>query len=270
MSYVWRSILKGVEIIKEGMIWRVGSGENINMWNDPWILSEQSRKPSSLQGQNVITHVSELIDPVNNIWDEQLVRQTFSQFDAEVILRIPICEQHDDFIAWHFDSKGLFTVKSAYRVHLDILQRQSNTIRGESSLGLVWREKVWKSIWDVHCPSKVHHFLWRFSHNSHPMRMNIGRRGIELDTRCAVCCRLFEDGGHLFLRCKELKRFWIAAKLEHVRVHLLNYISPLEILEHILNLPEELSAYFGCGGQKETSLIMVRSERARTNYIVDF
>jgi hypothetical protein len=92
MSYVWRSILNGVKIIKEGMIWRVRSGENINMWNDPWIPSEQSRKPSSLQGQNVITRVSELIDPVNNIWDEQLVRQTFSQFDAEVILRIPICE----------------------------------------------------------------------------------------------------------------------------------------------------------------------------------
>jgi hypothetical protein len=35
------------------------------------------------------------------------------------------------------------------------------------------------------------HFVWRFNHNRLPMRMNIARRGIELDTRRAVCHRPF-------------------------------------------------------------------------------
>jgi hypothetical protein len=47
--------------------------------------------------------------------------------------------------------------------------------------------------------------LWRFAQNSHPLFMNIAWRGIELDTRCAVCHKYFEDGGHLFLSCKFAK-----------------------------------------------------------------
>ena len=41
-------------------------------------------------------------------------------FDAAEIMFIPICVDGEDFIAWHFDSKGMFLVKSAYRVYLMI------------------------------------------------------------------------------------------------------------------------------------------------------
>jgi hypothetical protein len=37
ISYSWRSIVRGLEAIKEGIIWRVGNGDDINMWVDPWI-----------------------------------------------------------------------------------------------------------------------------------------------------------------------------------------------------------------------------------------
>ena len=35
ISYSWRSILRGIKALKEGLIWRVGTGENINIWLDP-------------------------------------------------------------------------------------------------------------------------------------------------------------------------------------------------------------------------------------------
>ena len=31
-SYAWKSILKGRDIIQRGAIWRIGSGESINIW----------------------------------------------------------------------------------------------------------------------------------------------------------------------------------------------------------------------------------------------
>ena len=31
-SYAWKSILRGRDIIKKGAIWRIGSGEKINIW----------------------------------------------------------------------------------------------------------------------------------------------------------------------------------------------------------------------------------------------
>jgi hypothetical protein len=102
-----------------------------------------------------------------------------------------------------------------------------------------WMQKVWKQFWKIECPPKVHHFLWRFGHNSHPLRMNIQRKGVELDTRCVVCNRLFEDGGHLFFRCKEAKAGWRALDLEEVCVQLCMCPSPLEVLEHAFSLPDE-------------------------------
>ncbi|KAM0853897.1 hypothetical protein ACQ4PT_050759 [Festuca glaucescens] len=89
-------------------------------------------------------------------------------------------------------------------------------------------------------PPKVHHFMWRFSHNSHPLHMNIARRGVELDTRCVVCNKLFEDGVHLFLRCKEAKKCWRALDLEEVRLQLCSCPSPLELLEKMPTLANDV------------------------------
>jgi hypothetical protein len=35
ISYSWRSIVRGVQALKDGLIWRVGDGTQINIWLDP-------------------------------------------------------------------------------------------------------------------------------------------------------------------------------------------------------------------------------------------
>jgi hypothetical protein len=45
-SFTWQSILAGLVVVKRGHIWRVGNGESINIWQDPWIPSSPSRKLS--------------------------------------------------------------------------------------------------------------------------------------------------------------------------------------------------------------------------------
>jgi hypothetical protein len=35
ISYSWISILKGVALLKEGLVWRVGDDTNISAWKDP-------------------------------------------------------------------------------------------------------------------------------------------------------------------------------------------------------------------------------------------
>jgi hypothetical protein len=50
MSYTWRSILRGLEVMKMGMIWRVGDGRNLKIWFDPWIPRELSRRPITPRG----------------------------------------------------------------------------------------------------------------------------------------------------------------------------------------------------------------------------
>jgi hypothetical protein len=48
MSYSWRSILGGLEIVKKGMIWRVSDGAGLSIWSDPWIPRDFSRDLSLL------------------------------------------------------------------------------------------------------------------------------------------------------------------------------------------------------------------------------
>ncbi|KAL2930942.1 hypothetical protein RDABS01_036352 [Bienertia sinuspersici] len=43
LSYSWRSIWSVVAFVKEGVIWRVGDGRSVDIWNDPWVGDEEGR-----------------------------------------------------------------------------------------------------------------------------------------------------------------------------------------------------------------------------------
>lgn len=116
ISYSWRSILQGLELIKHGYIWRIGDGTGVKIWTDPWIPRAWSRKVITPRGASLMTHVSELICPITGRWDERLVTDTFCSEDARRILQIPLREGVEDFVAWHYDGKGVHSVRSAYRV----------------------------------------------------------------------------------------------------------------------------------------------------------
>lgn len=36
-SFTWRSICSARELIADGLLWRVGNGASINIWDDPWL-----------------------------------------------------------------------------------------------------------------------------------------------------------------------------------------------------------------------------------------
>jgi hypothetical protein len=99
MSYTWRSILKGCELMKEGIIWRVGNRDSIAVWEDPWLPRGTTRCPSSYRGQSIVTWVSDLINPVIDQWDEELLRDHFNMDDVKEILMIPIRPEMEDTIA---------------------------------------------------------------------------------------------------------------------------------------------------------------------------
>ena len=122
------------------------------------------------------TKVSELINPYSGSWDEDLIRDIFWEEDAKNILAIPIKHGREDTLAWHFDERGLFSVKSVYHVLEDEKERVTTRQRGQSSLAPMGEQGVhWQKLWKLKCPPKVKHFLWRLGHDSLPLRMNIMR-----------------------------------------------------------------------------------------------
>ena len=234
MSYTWRSILKGVDLLKEGLIWRVGNGLDINIWTDPWINREGLRVPVTPRRQNLVTKVAELINPISGTWDEALVQDIFWSVDAAIILATPIRDDMEDFCAWYPDTKGVFTVKSAYKIHNFQLRAASGNPREGCQ-----PDPIWEKIWALPCPMKIKQFVWRLTHDSLPLRINIKRRGVKLDPICPVCQRLDEVGAHTFLKCKVMKNCWRMLYLEDTRQKLTECANAREMVWTMLNLSIE-------------------------------
>jgi hypothetical protein len=169
MSYTWRSVLKGMALLRKGIIWRIGDGRSIHIWNDRWIPRGTTRRPCSHRGRHLIQWVNELIDPLTGQWDTQLVTQTFHPDDVKCILAIPLVQGMDNILAWHFDPKGSFSVKSAYKVCID--QESYGSSNGITvHHPIVGTSLPWHIIWKLQCPNKVRGFAWRLAHNSLPLK----------------------------------------------------------------------------------------------------
>jgi hypothetical protein len=150
-------------------------------------------------------------------------------------MAIPIDPLMLDWPAWHYDSKGIFSFKSAYKLVVQIkdslLQKDAS---GSNSHNNSKGEFKWHQIWQLKLSSKIKMFTWRLAHNSLPVHRNLVRRGVKLDTICSVCNRLDEDCGHLFFKCKKIRACWQALNLEYKRQMLVQCKSGIETIDSIL------------------------------------
>lgn len=62
----------------------------------------------------------------------------------------------------------------------------------------------------------------------------------KLDAVCIMCGHLDEDGGHLFFKCKNVRKVWMDLQLEHIRAQLASAGSAKQVLEGILHLQEDV------------------------------
>jgi ribonuclease HI len=238
ISYSWRSIVRGFDALKQGLIWRIGDGTRVHIWQDPWIPNGATCRPCTPRGTNVLTRVADLIDPITGSWDVQLVKDMFWEMDARIILGIPINVEMEDYVAWHKDVKGKFSVKSAYHVLKDNEDAKGKKQVGESSMQPRIDKINWSSLWKQKIRPKVIQFIWRLAHNSLALRSNIKRRGMDADTLCPMCARLDEDGGHLFLKCKMVKKVWRSMCMEAIRLRLIEMRTGEVVVRCILQIPE--------------------------------
>jgi hypothetical protein len=79
----------GLATFKRGYIWRIGTGENVHIYSDPWIPSSATRKIITPRGTGIYTKVADLIDPTTGYWDIELLNSLFFDIDVKRILEIP-------------------------------------------------------------------------------------------------------------------------------------------------------------------------------------
>lgn len=81
-SFTWQSILSGLNTFNKGAIWRVGDGQQIDIWEDAWLPYSNNGRILTPKGHYLLKHVHELIDPSSGVWDADLIRSIFWDIDA--------------------------------------------------------------------------------------------------------------------------------------------------------------------------------------------
>lgn len=120
-------------MLKMGVRYQVGDGSNIRIWKDPWMPLPHSFRPffPAMETTEDMM-VEELIDVEAKEWMIFMLKELFSKEEVEIIARIPLSlRQANDRLVWHFDKKGLFSVKSAYHMSCSV----GYTKRASSSVG---------------------------------------------------------------------------------------------------------------------------------------
>ena len=149
--------MHGLELLKKGAIWRIGRGANIKIWRHAWIPRGLSLKPAGTRRPCRLKWVSSLIDEETRSWKEDVLERYFYQHDVEVIKKIKIpWRPSEDFVAWHHEKSGCFTVRSAYKLGVSLKDIDSDL--GSSSSRPDGSRPVWKKLWSLPIPHKVRIF----------------------------------------------------------------------------------------------------------------
>ncbi|MBA0551047.1 hypothetical protein Golob_021950 [Gossypium lobatum] len=142
---VWA--IKG--LLKSGLYWRVGTGDQISIWDDLCISGADADKLSNISNNEGIKLVSDLIDATNRTWKFDIIANTFNADIVRKILQIPLVEAaHDDFQVWRGEPSGEFSVRSSYKLLQEANLGPSNNIQTEI-------KDFYRKLWNLHLPSKI-------------------------------------------------------------------------------------------------------------------
>lgn len=126
-----------------------------------------------------------------NLNDWEII--TIATFQETVPQNINLTREGDS-LEWKVDSRGVFTVRSAYR---DLISTELQEIG--------W---PWRMIWKTKIPYKVNYFTWLLSKEEVLTHENLNRRKLNLCSRCYLCEEQVETVNHLFWHCKWTNQLW--------------------------------------------------------------
>ncbi|KAG6635874.1 hypothetical protein CIPAW_11G073400 [Carya illinoinensis] len=159
-SFLWQSFTSARPLLKEGLIWLVGDGESVEIWNDKWFPQKTSYQPqSTIRFLSSDSKVAMLFDKTSHQWNLPLVEAIFNRAEADILKRIPLSPYPTpDRMIWRCTTTGSFTVNSAYHLRIEM----ENLRKRQSSNGPS-EEKVTKEDVCPICklqPETIEHALW--------------------------------------------------------------------------------------------------------------
>jgi hypothetical protein len=156
-------------------------------------------KISLKKGQSTLRWVSQLMHGERREWDDEILRQCFLPHDATEVRKTRLSDRGDDMITWFYERTGLFTVPNAYRLAMDLEQKETGQER--CSANPDGSRPLYKNIWTVNMPPKVRVFAWRVAKDSLATQADRKRRTLVQHATCQVCVKEDKIAHHAVVRC---------------------------------------------------------------------
>ncbi|KAF5458995.1 hypothetical protein F2P56_022987 [Juglans regia] len=157
-SLIWRSIRGALDLLKDGMVWRVGNGKSVRIWGDRWVPKPSSfciQSPAKILSPN--SRVCDLLIEGGQGWNVELVRAVLNQEEADLVCSIPVSLTClPDRRMWFYTKNGAFSVRSAYHLEMERKIREKGQVSEMNNL-----KGVWRKVWSLNVPVEtVEHVLW--------------------------------------------------------------------------------------------------------------
>ena len=94
-SFAWRSIQGSCDILKKGLIWRIGNGNNIKIWGEKWLPKPTTytvQSPPNTLNRELL--VCDLIDPDSRWLNPIILQENFTPEERHLIQSISIGSAH--------------------------------------------------------------------------------------------------------------------------------------------------------------------------------
>ncbi|GKB92633.1 RNA-directed DNA polymerase, eukaryota [Tanacetum coccineum] len=180
------------------LIRSIGNGDNTSFWKDKWhnegVLKDVFPRLYALERHQNVTIHTKLIDYslVNSF--RRNPRSGVEEFQLDNLSRlvstITLSSAVDRYV-WSLENSGEFSVKSIRQV-IDA-----------NCFPVIHSATRWvKSV-----PLKVNIMAWKIKTDGLPTRINISRRGIEIDSIvCPICNSGAESSCHIFFQCNLVRQ----------------------------------------------------------------
>jgi ribonuclease HI len=203
-SFAWRSIWQAKSLLQEGLMWRVGNGSRIKLWDDKWIPATPHKVLDPVRILSRDARVADIINQEANWWDIPLIEQIFSGETVEKICSIPISPRsQEDKLIWAGTNNGMFSIRSAY--HLEVERRNRDNW---STSSLPFAVPTWRRLWKLNLPRFILLFLWRACNDILPTKNNLYKRKVVTDQLCPMCGSEAESNSHVQWRCDSARAVW--------------------------------------------------------------
>ncbi|XP_013635272.1 PREDICTED: uncharacterized protein LOC106340996 [Brassica oleracea var. oleracea] len=196
-SHGWRGILVGRDLLLKGMGWAIGSGRDVGIWTEPWLLTTEPKAPIGPPTADTKDwKVCRLILHGTNDWDVSLIQQVLPLYEESIRRLVPSTFLAPDERVWLPNASGLYTTKSGYAL-------AKLCVGTSDDQAFNWK----KGVWQVDTSPKIKHFLWKANNRALPVGSVLERRGLSLNPVCKRCGAV-ETELHVLLKCPFAAKVW--------------------------------------------------------------